>query len=183
MILIKKYTRLNFHKHTFCIWQEVPFDNIADLKISYTSDSGSQYIFTDDGLYRISNHWGRVANCHWRLVPMTAFKSQNVIVGYANWIDFYANDDTSRLFFIKVNWENREVNFYHKLTAIKEEKSVLRNAKETAKIIRMIKEILTTEDWAKYLKYDDLEKLRKEIVTELMDSTKTFLEIKKAHLY
>lgn len=178
----KTYTKLNFHSHTFCIWKEVPFAEVAAMKISYTSQSGSQYIFTAEGLYRISNHWGRVANCHWRLIPLTEFKNQNVTVAFANWTDFYSNDDTSKLFFVKVNWETKEVNFYHKLTVENNTKVVLRNAKETAKTIRTIKEVLTQEDWAKYLKYEDLEALRKEIVTELVNTFKSFLEVKKNHL-
>ena len=180
--MTKTYSKLNFHSHTFCIWKEVPFAQIKDLKISYTSQSGSQYIFTTEGLYRISNHWGRVANCHWRLIPMTEFKNQNIPVAFAHWTDFYSNDDTSKLFFIKVNWETLEVNFYHKNTAEANEKVVLRNAKETAKTIRTIKEVLSQEDWAKYLKYEDLETLRKEIVNELVTPSKTFLEVKKKYL-
>lgn len=160
----------------------MPFAEIKDLRISYTSQSGSQYIFTTEGLYRISNHWGRVANCHWRLIPLAEFKNQNITVAFANWTDFYSNDDTSKLFFVKVNWETNEVNFYHKLTAENNDKVVLRNAKETAKTIRIIKEVLTQEDWAKYLKYEDFEMLRKQIIEELVNTNKSFLEIKKTYL-
>ena len=178
----KIYTKLNFHSYTFCIWKEVPFSEISDLKLNYKSQSGSQYIFTAEGLYRISNHWGRVANCHWRLIPLAQFKSQHNIVGFANWNDFYSNDDTSRLFFIKVDIETSEVNFYHKLSLENHEKVILRNAKETAKIIQTIKKVLTETDWAKYLKYDDLDVLRKKIVNELVHSEKSFLEIKKQYI-
>ncbi len=178
----KIYSKHNFHKHTFCIWKEVLFKEISDLKISYKSQSGSQYIFTDKGLYRISNHWGRVANCHWRLVPLAEFKSQHNIVGYANWADFYSNDDTSKLFFIEANFETQEANFYHKLSSNNQQNLVFRNAKDTAKTIRTIKEVLTETDWAKYLKYDDFESLRKEVVNELVNSEKSFLQIKKNYL-
>lgn len=180
--MIKTYTKLNFHSHTFCIWKEVLFSEISDLKINYKSQSGSQYIFTDDGLYRISNHWGRVANCHWRLIPLADFKSQNIIIGFAKWTDFYSNDDTSKLFFIKVDFETNEVNFYHKLSLEKEDKVIFRNAKETAKTIQTIKQIFNETNWAKYLQYDDLEVLRKEIVNELVNTEKSFLEIKKQYL-
>ena len=178
----KIYSKHNFHKHTFCIWKEVLFGEISDLKISYKSQSGSQYIFTSDGLYRISNHWGRVANCHWRLIPLEQFKSQHNIVGHANWTDFYSNDDTSKLFFIEVNFEKQEANFYHKLSLDNQQNIVLRNAKDTAKTIRTIKEVLTESDWAKYLKYENIETLRKEVVNELVNSEKSFLLIKKQYL-
>ncbi|HNP31722.1 MAG TPA: hypothetical protein PKN96_00360 [Flavobacterium sp.] len=178
----KKYTKFNFHSYTFCIWREVLFSEINTLKISYKSQSGSQYFFTDEGLYRVSNHWGRVANCHWRLIPLANFKSQSTIVGFANWTDFYSNDDTSKLFFIKVNFETREVNFYHKLSLEGEEKVVLKNAKETSKSIQTIKQVLNQSDWAKYLKYDNLDILRKKVIEELVTSDKSFLEIKKQYL-
>ena len=178
----KTYNKLNFHSHTFCIWREVLFSEIIDLKINYKSLSGSKYIFTAKGLYRISNHWGRVANCHWRLIPLEQFKNQNTIVGFANWKDFYSNDDASKLFFIKVDFESQDVNFYHKLSADNQEKVILRNSKETAKTIQTIKKVLAETDWAKYLQYDNLEELRKEIVNELVNSEKSFLEVKKAYL-
>jgi hypothetical protein len=178
----KTYSKHNFHKHTFCIWKEVLFDEISNLKISYTSQSGSRYIFTLEGLYRISNHWGRVSNCHWRLIPLNNFKSQNTIVGYANWTDFYSNDDSSKLFFIKIEDKTEEINFYHKQSIDTQNKVVIRNAKDTAKTIRIIKEVMNESDWAKYLKYDDIEILRKEVVNELVNTNKSFLEIKKKYL-
>ena len=177
----KIYRKHNFHKHTFCIWSEVQFVEVADLKINYTSQSGSQYIFTAEGLYRISNHWGRVANCHWRLIPLDEFKSQNNIVAFAKWSDFYSNDDTSKLFFIKVDTETKEVNFYHKQSA-EDKNCIFRNAKDTAKTIRTLKEVLTETNWAKYLNYSDFEVLRKEIIDELVTTNKTFLEVKKVYL-
>ncbi len=178
----KIYKKHNFHKHTFCIWKEVPLVQISDLKISYVSQSGSKYIFTTEGLYRVSNHWGRVANCHWRLIPLSEFKSQNTIVGYANWSDFYANDDTSKLFFIKMDYATQEVNFYHKQSLENQDGIVLRNAKETAKVIGTIKQVLSETVWAKHLNFDDIKVLRNEVISELVNSEKSFLEIKKHYL-
>ncbi|MCF6132112.1 hypothetical protein [Flavobacterium wongokense] len=178
----KIYSRLNFHKHTFCIWNEVLPAEIKDLKISYTSQSGSQYIFTPIGIYRISNHWGRVADCHWRLMPLAEFKNQNITVAFANWTDFYSNDDSSKLFYIKMDFDTKDVNFYHKQTLENQKTTILRNAKETARAIRTIKQVLNETDWAKHLKYDDLDALRKEIINELITTEKTFLEIKKQYL-
>lgn len=178
---MKNYNNTNFHSHTFCIWKEVPATEIQELKLHFKSKHDSQYYFTNDGVYRLSDHWGRVANCHWRLIPLTHFKNQRNTVAFANWSDFYSNDDSAKLFFIKVNEATQEVNFYHKQTAETTENLVFRNAKETAKTIRTIKEVLTETDWAKHLNFDDLEKLRKEVVEDLVNSTKTFLEIKKRY--
>lgn len=176
------YNKINFHSHTFCIWKEVPVAEIQELKLHFKSKHDSQYYFTTDGVYRLSDHWGRVANCHWRLIPLTHFKNQKNTVAFANWSDFYSNDDSVKLFFIKVNEATKEVNFYHKHTAVTIENLVLRNAKETAKTIRLIKEVLTETNWAKHLNYNDLDVLRKEVVNELVNSEKSFLEIKKPYL-
>jgi len=182
LVKLKKYSRNNFHSHTFCIWNEVEFEAIKNLKINYTSQSGSQYIFSIEGLYRISNHWGRVANCHWRLIPLNEYKSQNTTVAFAKWSNFYSNDDTSKLFFIKVDLENKQVNFFHKQSVDKSEAVIFRNAKETSKTIRIIKELFTETSWAKYLKYDDIDLLRNNIIVELIGSEKSFIEIKKKYL-
>lgn len=103
-------------------------------------------------------------------------------VGFANWTDFYPNDETSKLFFIKVNFDNIEVNFYHKLSPDYNTKYVLKNASETAKTIKIIKEILTETTWSKHLQFDNLDELRKEIVEELITTEKSFLEIKKIYI-
>lgn len=178
-MLNKTYNKLNFHSHTFCIWKEVLETEIQELKLHFKSKHHSYYYFTNDGVYRFSNHWGRVANCHWRLIPLANYKSQKAIVGFAPWGDFYANDDANALFFIKVNDRTREVNFYHKHTSELIENLVFRNAKETAKTIKIIKQVLIEKEWAKHLNYTDLEVLRKEIVQELVNSKLNFLEIKR----
>lgn len=178
---LKTYNKLNFHKYTFCLWREVSFAEIEKLPLSHKSKSGSGYVFTEVGVYRISNHWGRAANCRWRLIADENFKSQQTKVGFANWTDFYPNNETSKLFFIKVNFDTIEVNFYHKFSPDYEPKYVLRNASETAKTIKIIKKILTETAWSKYLQFDDLEVLRKEIIEELITTEKSFLEVKKEY--
>jgi hypothetical protein len=179
---MKIYNKLNFHKHTFCLWQEVSFAEIEKLPLNHKSKSGSGYIFTEAGVYRISNHWGRAANCRWRLMADANFKSQQNKVGFANWTDFYPNDETSKLFFIKVDFDLKEVNFYHKLSPDYDSKFAVRNASETAKTIKIIKEILTETAWSKHLEFDDLEKLRQDIVEELMTTENNFLKIKQMYV-
>jgi len=177
------FSKINFHSYTFCIWNEVPFEYIKGMKISYTSKSKSQYIFTNEGIYRISNHWGRVANCHWRIIPIAVYKNQKNIIGFANWTDFYSNDDVSKSFYIKVDWKLERVNFFHKNDGNLTGTELLLNAKETAKKIRLIKDIFTTQEWAKYLNHKNIDDLRKEIVTELITTSHTFIDIKKKYFY
>ena len=52
----------------------------------------------------------------------------------------------------------------------------------TVKAETFYKEVLTETDWAKHLNFDDLEELRKEVVKDLVNSEKSFLDIKKKYL-
>ena len=178
---MKTYNQNNFHKHTFCLWMEV---SLADFEVQhpqFKSKSGSEYYFTDEGVYRTSNHWGRAANCRWRLVSQGNYKSQHTKVGFAKWTDFYPNDETAKLFFIQVDFEQKSVNFYHKDMPLYDGKAILRNANETAKTIKSIKQVLNEEDWARYLVYEDLEELRRDVVKQLVNLDVGFATIKKMY--
>lgn len=174
-----KYNKRNFHNQTFCIWNEVHLSEIQDLKINYKSKSGSAYIFNDEGVFRISNHWGRASNCRWRLISTANYKNQNTTVGFAKWSDFLPNDEISKLFFVKIDFQTNEVNFYHKDAEEYDGKAILRNANNTAKTIKNLKMILNETSWAKHLNYGDLDILRKEICAELLNSDKSMVEIKR----
>lgn len=165
---MKTYHSKNFHKHTFCLWKEVPLSEFEGMKPSFKSQSGSEYFFTEEGVYRISNHWGRVANCRWRLLPLSDYRNQHTKIGFANWTDFYANDEAANLFFIQVNWEQKTTDFFHKDMPFYDGKATLRNTSETAKTLKKIKLILNDDSWAKYLDYEDLEELRIEKVKKLI---------------
>jgi hypothetical protein len=179
---LKKYNKTNFHKHTFCEFVEVDATAIPNIGWQYKSKSGSSYCFTDEGVYRSSNHWGRAANCRWRLISEIKNPNQKERVGYAKWIDFYPNNETENFFYVEVNFDDKEVTFQHKFNHNYDGKSVLRNASETAKVIRQIKEILESDSWAKYLDFDDLEVLRKEIILKLIQTSTSFAEIKRSLL-
>jgi hypothetical protein len=179
---IKTYTRHNFHSHTFCVWQQVTTEEWVVHKEAFKSKSGSKYFFIPEGVFRMSNHWGRVANCRWRLTSEGSYKNQAIVVGFARWADFFPNDETARQFFIKVYFETNEVNYFHKYSALYSSDYTLRNASETSKTIKLIKEILTETQWANYLNYSNIEQLRKEIVIELINTRQTFIEIKKKYL-
>ncbi len=182
---LKKYNKTNFHKHTFCEFIEVDAIAIPNIEWHYMSKSGSGYCFTEEGVYRISNHWGRVANCRWRLISNSRANSSSKInnslhrIGYAKWTDFYPNNETENLFYVEVNFEANEVTFQHKNNPNYDGKAVLRNASETAKVIRQIKEILESDTWARYLDFDDLEQLRKEIILKLINTRMTLQTLKK----
>lgn len=84
----------NFHECTLCDFTEVKG---VDFKADFVSGSGSAYMYTDEGVYRQSDHWGYgIATCSWILDGnvQTGMK-----VGFAKWSDFtkyFASKDELR---------------------------------------------------------------------------------------
>ena len=183
----KTYNKTNFHNHTFCIFQEVSLDEIQELYLNYKSKSGSCYYFTTIGVYRLSNHWGRAANCKWRLVKSNVnsnVKSNNkkTKLGFAHWSDFYPDNDYEKLYFIDVDYDTKTVQFYHKQSQEFSLGKVLRTASETTKLIKQIRTLFDETAWVKYLKSENIEVFRKEIIEELVNTNKTFQEVRKEYL-
>ncbi len=175
---MNNYNKFNFHKHTFCLFQQVEDTAVADLKLGYKSASGSAYFFTELGVYRKSNHWGRAANCRWRLITNADYKNQTVIVGFAKWTDFYPNNDTEKLFFIEINEAKNEVHFNHK-NHPNYSHQIVRNASDTAKRIKEIKNVLQTTSWSKHIIFDNFEEIKRKMLTELSNTNESFVNLKK----
>lgn len=174
--MTKKYNKYNFFKHTFCEWKSV--EGVPNRKADYISKSGSRYFFTEEGVFRIANHWGRAANCRWRLISPLRISQTNQI-GYANWSDFYPNNDIDLLYFIEVNWENKTVCYQHKFkdsTGL----SLYRSSLSTVKRIQLIKTVFENNSWAKHLDYDNLEVIKRFMVERLVDSNDSMIQIKQA---
>lgn len=163
------------------MWREVSEEVLETLEISYTSSSGSRYVFLEEGVYRISNHWGRAANCRWRLEALAGYKNQVTRIGYAQWRDFYPNDEESKLFFITVDSFAAMVTFHHRDSGIHRGQSILRTAAATAKRIALINKVVTEDDWAKHLRFSSMNDLRREIVEELLTTDASFITIKHKH--
>jgi hypothetical protein len=191
--LDKKYHKNNFHKYTFCIFCEVEENAIENLKINYKSKSGSSYYFTEDGVYRKSNHWGRAANCRWKLETSSIIisniglvdknlKQVQIKIGYAKWTDFYPNNEQENLFYIQVDFDAKTVDFNHKNNPNYDGKSICRNASETAKRVKICKEVLLQEEWSKHLNFNSLEDLRKDIINALIYTNNSFVAIKRNYL-
>jgi hypothetical protein len=160
------------------LFQQVEGTTEADLKLGYKSASGSAYFFTELGVYRKSNHWGRVANCRWRLITNADYKNQTETLGFAKWTDFHPNNDTEKLFFTEINEAKNEVHFNHK-NHPNYAHQIVRNASDTAKRIKEIKNVLQTTSWAKYLIFDDFEEIKRKMLTELSNTNESFVNLKK----
>ncbi|WP_298765175.1 hypothetical protein [uncultured Polaribacter sp.] len=171
---MKTYNKTNFFKHTFC-----EFTQINDFQFpentNYKSKSESVYFYTEDGVYRKSNHWGRVANCRWKLITDDDYKNQQIVIGFAKWTDFYPINSKEKYFFI-------EVDFNKKIAKIKPKRKTpnfLFTFSEAQKRINQINHLFKDDKWAKY--YDlEINELSKQIITPFISSDKSLQEIKQS---
>ena len=169
----------NSFKNTFCVFDEIDIEAISNLKIQYDSKSGSKYYYTKAGMYRLSNHWGRLANSKWRLEPLEPETNSKFKLGYASWQSFYPDNAVEELYYLEVNYNKNTVNYQHKNNPTYDKKAILRTSFETTKRIKQVRNLLNLTSWAKYFDYDDIDVLRKKIITDLVFTNKTLEEIKK----
>ena len=173
---LKRYNQSNFFKHTFCEFIQVE-DFDFPKTTNYKSKSESYYFYSDDGVYRKSNHWGRVANCRWKLIANDKYKNQHVVIGFAKWTDFYPINATEKTFFIVVNFDEKEVRIQSKKETSTEH---LFTFSEAQKRIKQIQYVLKEEKWARYFD-KNINDLRVEIISEFINSDKTLQQIKSAY--
>ena len=170
---MKTYNRNNFFKHTFCEFTQIEdFDFPIDT--NFKSKSDSMYFYTNEGVYRKSNHWGRVANCRWKIIANKNYKNQQIVIGFAKWADFYPINSTERIFFIEVHFKEKTAKIQPK------EKNTINHFftfSEAQKRIKQITHLFTDSKWAIY--YDEeIDVLRNKVILDYINSDKTLKEIK-----
>ncbi len=178
---IKSFNKTNFHKHTFCIFQEVDFELIKNIKLNFKSKSGSSYYFVENGVYRLSNHWSRVANCKWRLNNLKTTISRTKL-GFAKWVDFYPDNDLEKLYFLDVNLDLKTVNYYHIQSENYSSDKVVRTSTETTKLIKQIRTLFEQTAWTKYLNEENSAVFQNKIIDKLINSNQSFQEIRREFL-
>jgi hypothetical protein len=166
-------------KNTFCVFHEVLINEIEGLALQYESKSGSSYYYTKIGMYRLSNHWGRLANSKWRLEALEPESESKFKLGFAPWSSFYPDNAVDSLYYIEMNYVKNTVNYQHKNNPDYDGKAVLRTSFETTKKIKQIRNLLNLTSWAKYFEYEDLDDLRNDIISELIFTDKALEEIKR----
>ena len=83
----------NFHTRSAAIFKEAAK---PEGQPDFVSESGSAYWYTNQGVYRASNHWGNVASCDWGLDGVCEANTPCVVLpfeicGFALWSDFTAS--------------------------------------------------------------------------------------------
>ncbi len=134
------------------------------------------YFYTEKGVYRKSNHWGRVANCRWKLISNENYKTQNTVIGFAKWRDFYPINSTEKQFFIEVNFEKKSAKLKPKKN---NSTTFLFSFSEAQKKTRQINHLLKNDNWAQHFDIP-LEDLQQKIITKFINSNKTLQEIKRS---
>jgi hypothetical protein len=173
MSSIKKYNLSNFFKHTFCEFKEVNDFNFTDNKY-YKSKSNSKYYYTEEGVYRKSNHWGRVANCRWRLITINSYKNQKEVTGFAKWTDFISIKSLEKQFAIKVDYTTNRAKVILK---DKETKARLFNYAEAQQKLKEINKLLKNDSWTSYYNYDAIF-LKRKIIEMRINSDESLTKIK-----
>lgn len=168
----------DYFKNTFCIFNEVPLSAIANKEPDFKSDSGSCYYYTREGMFRLSNHWGRLANSKWRLIAKETTSTEKIKLGYAKWEAFFPDNDLENLYYITADFENHTAEYYHKNCPDYNGKAIIRTYKETQKRLKNIRNLLILTNWAKQYSQQDIEELRRKIITELIYTDKTLQVIK-----
>lgn len=169
----------NSFKNTFCVFQEKKIQEIIALPVQYESKSGSSYYYIEEGMYRLSNHWGRLANSKWRLVPLEPETESKTKLGFAYWEKFYPDNDVEKLYYIEVDYVKNSTQYQHRNNPKYDNKAILRTTFETAKKIKQIRNLQNLTSWAKYFDYEYLYILRQKIINELIFTNKTLEEIKR----
>lgn len=169
----------NSFKNTFCVFKEVDLLLVQNLTVQFQSKSGSSYYYTEQGMYRLSNHWGRLANSKWRLQPMQPETIDKKKLGFAAWDSFFADNNEQKLYYLDIDYERNVVNYQHKNNSDYDNKAILRTTFETSKRIKQIRNILNLTSWAKYFDYDNIDDLRRIIINELIYTNNTLDEIKR----
>ena len=174
---MKTYHKFNFFKYTYCEFNNVAISFFEEKKAHFQSKSGSYYSYTDEGVYRYSNHWGRVANCRWPIKGIEDYKNQNYYVGFAKWTDFYPLNDIDKVFYLLVNFESQQVKIM-RVNPEKEENHYLMNSILAHKRLKEIQTIFKEYKWAKYINAS-IEELRELIIDRLLNSNTSLAVIKQ----
>lgn len=144
--------------------------------IHYKSKSGSSYFYTEKGVYRYSNHWGRVANCRWKIRGIEDYKNQNYYIGYANWSNFFPLSSSEKAFYLKYDSLTSETTI-HKSNMFKNSSHFLMSLDLALKRIKEIKLLRKNYKWALY--FEDVNLVENMLITRLINSDKPLEKLKR----
>jgi len=171
---LKTYNHTNFFKHTFCEFQQVPFFEFPEDSF-FKSKSNSCYFYSEEGVYRKSNHWVKVANCQWKILPLKNYKNQQTIIGFASWDSFSPTNSSEKNFIIAVDFEQNTATIQSKKN---KETFPMFMFSEAQQKLKKIRELLQNDSWTRYFNHDSKE-IKQLVVHAFLNSTKSLQQIKQ----
>lgn len=156
----------------------VSLDFFKQNPIHYKSKSGSLYFYTEKGIYRYSNHWGRVANCRWKIKGIEDYKNQNYYVGYVDWSGFYPLNSSEKAFYLQVDSKTGETKI-NRTKEIENSAHFLMTLDFAYKRIKEIKTLFKDYKWALYYN-EDIEVLRGKLINKLINSNESYQMLKRS---
>ena len=172
-----KYHRKNFHRKTFCEFQFLSAQNLPERTPDHISSSGSQYYFLDEGVIRISNHWGRAAACRWRLIGFDGKVAKQAPAGYAKWSDFYPYDPVQHWFYIRPDFSD----IGHCLDVLYTSNLACFDEKEAVKRLKWLQSHSNIEDMEAYFDKEIDETVYNNLCKEMISSRLDFFKILKKY--
>jgi len=171
-----KYHKFNFYRSTYCEFEMQNINFFDDMKAHFQSKSGSYYYYTEDGVFRYSNHWGRVANCRWKIQGIDNYKNQQYYVGYANWSSFYPLNSIDKVFYLEVDYTKAKASIKRVEEGL-ENNHFLMNSELVHQRLKQVQTLFKEYKWARYYE-EDIDVLRKKIINKLVTTNKTLQQIK-----
>ncbi|MFT0157008.1 hypothetical protein [Tenacibaculum ascidiaceicola] len=171
-----RYHKFNFYRSTYCEFEMQNINFFDDMKAHFQSKSGSYYYYTEDGVFRYSNHWGRVANCRWKIQGIDNYKNQQYYVGYANWSSFYPLNSIDKVFYLEVDYTKAKASIKRVEEGL-ENNHFLMNSELVHQRLKQIQTLFKEYKWARYYE-EDIDVLRKKIINKLVITNKTLQQIK-----
>jgi len=154
-----------------------PIVFFEEKKAHFQSKSGSYYSYTDEGVYRYSNHWGRVATCRWRIKGIDTYKNQAYYVGFAKWQDFYPLNDVDKVFYLEVNFETKQAKIL-RLLSENTSNVYLMNASFAHQRLKQVQTLFKEYKWAKYIDAP-IDELREVLINKLLNTNKDVAVLKR----
>ena len=171
-----KYHKFNFYRNTYCEFEMQDIDFFEEMKAHFQSKSGSYYYYTENGVFRYSNHWGRVANCRWKIQGIDNYKNQQYYVGYANWSSFYPLNSIDKVFYLEVDYTKAKASIKRVEEGL-ENNHFLMNSELVHQRLKQVQTLFKEYKWARYYE-EDIDVLRKKIINKLVTTNKTLQQIK-----
>lgn len=119
LLKLPKIDERNYFLNTIATFKDVTNSFENKFKADFISDSGSEYMYKDNGVYRKSDHWGwGIASCDWELdsgnygmehlyannkeLYLKVKKEKGEKIGFCKWDDFKLKSSNQYPYFEKI---------------------------------------------------------------------------------